>query len=149
MSKRYGRNQKRKARAQIEALTKANQQLKSDNWQLRELTETARRIVNLVRRVCPNSVALQNPGVVQQDVRQIAIMSDLNMPNMDRVSLYDLEIDCRSLEFQSCVEFIVRFDGNYAGHRFSKIGFEMADEDYLVHSAAKQMIRLLRQQRGE
>jgi len=132
MSKRFGRNQKRAMQAELAAV-KANywncyaslareaaraDQLEQD---FAQSITSAKRVVEVVRSINPDSIALSAATVIHEDHwiakrTEPLIMLDVSAPNeppkaidFTRIPLYELEAELRdSNEFRDAVHFEVQ-----------------------------------------
>lgn len=117
MSKRYGRQQKLKAKAEILVLEKI---IESRNWEIKNLlgqTLVARNIVELVREVSPNSIVFEpaEAGAYRQRIHApmepALLSSDLDLSGYELVDLnfidmYKLEAGIKHDAFEKSVHFL-------------------------------------------
>ena len=129
MSKRYGRQQKRKAKAEIKNL---NTRLMINN----QTVQTASCIIGMVKDISPNSICFE-PNRIQEGYRRHVIHEfnigaiDLSIANepvqaevIKSVDLYDLEVALSESDFDRAIHFRVGFDDACAGYKISKEGFK-------------------------
>lgn len=134
MSKRYGRQKKRAAQREIESL-KGRLDIS------RGTANRVKHILQLVHRICPNSVALEAATIysnhpmkfypMPSNYDALVVITGEGSINkhidIDRISLFDLEADIRSEEFRSAVHMRVSIGDNKAGYSISETGFEHVD----------------------
>lgn len=121
MSKRFGRNQKRKLKATNSHLLRGLQRSQHELNEYRGIVEQARGIIEIVREICPNSIAL-DAGGIQPDNRCMSYFPTLaptglpfdgdvqDLP-IESIPLYQLELDLRESEdFNKALHFNVVLD---------------------------------------
>ena len=147
MSKRYGRQQKRKAKAEIEML---NEMLKRRS----DTISKAANIIDIARKINPNSVCF-DPKSVGLGVDRYAIQRlnsqsfDLSTANqactenafINVVDLYKLESNLEDSDFNRSIHFHVRIGGNARGYSISKEGLRDVPIDFISNEIAKSFKR--------
>lgn len=147
MSKRYGRQQKRKARAKIAEL---ENELSAKN----RFAKTAKRIIEIAHDICPNSICfkpaqIDNPYLFSRyEDGFIALSRGVNeIPkhvSITNIDLYQLEADLRESDFDNAVHFRTRLTNPRnndieAGYSISRIGLEHASVDGIAVELAGYM----------
>jgi len=164
MSKRYGRQQKRKARDEVDALTEAlamNQGLiRHMGDKLREADAVVQHMVNAVESVCRNSIALTPQTHVAREERdrfKMMIRDELNMTLYDAPATPTMAtfrtVDC--YKFETIVnkyreEMQLAIHINYRNERkvsymISEQGLQDIPMDYLVRQVSNDLVRLLKE----
>lgn len=144
MSKRYGRQQKRKAKAEINRL---NGLLSSNQTTL----NVAANIIDVARKVSPNSICFK-PGVVANNYYRHVIRSinnprycvtDASLPAQCEaikvIDLYELESSIKDSDFERAVHFRVGLGSNVAGYRISKEGLKNVPTKFLVEEIVEHL----------
>ncbi|MDC0600092.1 hypothetical protein OAO65_02160 [Flavobacteriales bacterium] len=147
MSKRYGRQQKKKARLRIEQLGNQIENIKN---QTASTVNAARNIIEAVRDHCPNSVFLDKARIDKGQYLHVPMSyicnpfvvegaSDFATPiDMRRINLFDLELSIRDTEFKDAVHFQLDLEAPRHGeneracYRISKEGFKFATTYQIV-----------------
>lgn len=141
MSKRYGRQQKRKAKIEIERLNiavKMNQRTMN----------IAACIIDVAREISPNSICF-DPNSIPEGIHRHAIhnlsimdfdLSKASAPcqaeSFQVVDLYRLEANLRNSDFDRAVHFRVGFGSNVAGYSISEEGLRHVPLDYISKEIA-------------
>lgn len=148
MSKRYGRQQKRKARALIEKLQSQVAQNSKD-------TVVARRIIEVAYDICPNSICFE-PAIISRNSYQL-YQNTLDVPwgigvvlndvvvDTTRIDLYQLEIDLRESDFGRAVHFEASLlsesgRGYVSAYRISKEGIKSINKEYIASRLAEHLV---------
>ncbi len=129
MSKRYGRQQKRKAKAEMQRLTVALDSHKATINQ-------AISIVEMARNISKNSICFE-PAYVNDNYHRhiLARINDVRfeLPRAGEafcsevlkiVDIYKLEVELRESDFERAVHFRVGFGHNVAGYSISQEGLK-------------------------
>ena len=156
MSKRYGRQQKRKHRALIKSL-----QEQADNTS--KNIQIAKNIVDIAYKICPNSVCFE-PAKISADTYEFnhhdAMMLNLNplvhgsaaietKIDIKRINLYQLDIDLRECEFSRAVHFEAslysRREGEYrSAYRISKEGIKHIPKQEIANQLTDHLVSQVR-----
>jgi hypothetical protein len=147
MSKRYGRNQKRKAKAQIEKMQK---EIASFNY----TTATAKRIVGIAYQINPNAICFEPERIGDHYLthERTSLNSVLvgggnepaRMININYIDLYQLEAVLIESEFDRMLHFDARVynphkNGLRAGYRVSREGFVHLSIDEVAKELARHL----------
>lgn len=144
MSKRYGRQQKRKARIEIERLNiavKINQRTMN----------IAACIIDVAREINPNSICF-DPNSIPEGINRHAIhnlsIMDFNVANASApcqaesfqvVDLYRLKASLSNSYFDRAIHFRVGFGSNVAGYSISEEGLRHVPLDYISKEIANHL----------
>jgi hypothetical protein len=153
MSKRYGRNQKRKAREQIARLELEKQQMREQIEHHHSTIMAARDIVNMVQRIQPMSIIFRpsqiHPDHYRSSDDRFSPMVRLNqrdyqpsMIDIRTIDLYDLEVEIS--EFKDMVHFeCTMFNPNNgklkSAYRISAEGFKYQPTDKIVEELVRHL----------
>lgn len=142
MSKRYGRQQKRKATEEIA-------RLKSQAGQHSETISAANSVLQMVHDICPNSVVFHprinnSFSLTMHDFSSpmLYVSSGDSEPpkpvDIRRIDLYALEIEVRKDDFRDCVHFNLSMNnpgmavGVSSGYTISREGLKHAKTKDIV-----------------
>lgn len=151
MSKRYGRNQKRKAKAEMSRLKSCISARDQAISVLEGENSIAKRIITIAREVCPNSIVFE-PAVVG-DIWHVAhqqvetfdcrvgaegVMKPVQLRSID---LYQLEASMEEGDFKSIIHFEASLmdrnqNGRRCAYRVSKEAFDVMDVQHITEALA-------------
>lgn len=146
MSRRYGRNQKRKARQQIAKLTRDLEGCSRDMILLRRQLNDARWQLDNVREALgPNFIGLPPELLVRRvleigenyDFRYPALGRELNMQSLVYRSFSDKERHVHQLHFR------VELAGQQVGYAISDPALRSAPADWLARNIGHEIARVL------
>lgn len=159
MSKRYGRNQKRKAREQIARLEFEKEQLNRIIDNNRSTLNAAKDVLYMVERVNPRSVIFK-PGQIHPDHYRcsdnmfdpcLTVRPNGNPPtriDIRTIDLYDLEVEMKPFEDMvhfECTMFNPNNGKLKSAYRISAEGFKYQPIDKIV----EELVRHLKHNVGE
>jgi len=154
MSKRYGRQQKRKTKAKIESLQAKIGQLETIIAIKNSKASTAEYIIEIARKICPNSVCFE-PQLVDGNIWSVvkrgvidfnpAANGDyaVNAPvELCCVNLHQLELSLRESDFDKAIHYQAQLIdrhgyGRKAAYRISLERFNIVPIDHITHELAK------------
>ena len=162
MSKRFGRQQKKKARLEIEMLNNIvnlrEKELTGIKRSVHTTVEAAKNIIETVRSICPNSVFLEKSRIdmnhymiepipkLCSPLLMNSYKDSLRPIDIRRIDLYDLEISMSDTEFQDAVHFELALSSPYekierACYRISKEGFKHTPKEFIVNELVDHLKR--------
>jgi hypothetical protein len=152
MSKRFGRQQKRKLKAQIETLECHRGELGRKVLDLREQLRGAEHVIRIAREVSPNSICFEpqrvDKSVWHYEHHQLELTTmnvTLDGPiDFKIIDLYQLESILRDSDFKDMVHFeaVLHHRGRpekSSAYRVSKRGFDMVSVDYVANVLARHL----------
>lgn len=170
VSRRYGRNQKRRHREEIAQLRAAHGMnealLRDQGRRLREARETIREMVRIIEAVCPYSVALPPKDMALHYGRHCRLevrppLSEMVFGPGDAVGFAPVEgrmVDLHALEmyleerrdqFQMAVHLRYEGDGGRWGYMLSESALRSMPEEVILRGllpeVGRQMIRALKE----
>lgn len=154
MSKRFGRQQKRKFRAKVEALENQVVEGRDRIERVQRQAASAIDVIEVVRKINPNSIALA-PAIMSERTWQLdtvynqcQLRHSVDDPipkfvDMRIIDLYDLELELiNSPEFMDAVH--VKFKASnpgvrpiQVGYKLSKQGLKFTPIENIVHQIAR------------
>ena len=155
MSKRFGRQQKRKLKNEIRLLTEEVTVLEDHLDYKDQQMVIAEDIINIANRINPNSVVF-HPKSTSQHMDRMSIRPDTNlirisdkdpsvpakMVDINYIDLYSLKSSLECDKFKNAVHFRTRISNsslgiiNTAGYSFSRDGFMYSDIDKIAMEVA-------------
>jgi len=150
LSKRYGRQQKRKAGALIEKLQSQVAQNSRD-------IVVAKRVIEVAYDICPNSICFE-PAMISRNSYQV-YQNTLDIPlnpwdssdndvviDMTIIDLYQLEIDLIESDFGRAVHFeaslLSESGGGYvSSYRVSQEGIRDINKEYIASKLTECLVR--------
>ncbi len=153
MSKRYGRQQKRKARKLIE-------NLKLELSYRNETIDTAKSIVRIAKDICPNSICFKEDKI-QKGTRRYPlypelssrVISDCSRPaelvNIRTIDLYQMETDLRKSRFDEMIHFEVDLrcdykDSKRVAYAISAEGLKYVPIEYMAKKISRELAEYLK-----
>jgi hypothetical protein len=164
MSKRFGRQQKRKLKSEIEAFSIDNKRLKYRNSEDVATVKAAKYIVSTVAKVNRNHPSLEL-AFIDRSMYQLAmnsfsplaacvpcggtIGSDI-VVDIRRIDLYDFESAIQIDEIERSVIFKTKVDSSRTGktltrwnYKVSEMFMKQAPKDYIIDMVSRQMADLM------
>jgi len=152
MSKRYGRQQKRKHKALIEELQKQVANVSRD-------ISVAKNIIDVAYKICPNSICFE-PAKINQNTWEFrghsAMIVNLNpwdhggesagiQIDARAINLYQLEAELRGSGFADAIHFEASLwserEGGYrSAYRISKEGIKYVSKDRTTRELAEHLV---------
>jgi hypothetical protein len=127
MSKRYGRNQKRKAKLEIESLKRECARLKFQSKHIDEAVYIANEIIDIAKKINPHSIVFKPYEIdkrcyqfhVDDAPKTLYAVTDFIPNEVERlisfrtIDLYDFEATFESNLFKDAVDFKVALTSDY------------------------------------